>query len=836
MFKRIFATAVLVLGLIVPSAVQFSAVYAADNGLQTGDYNVTVLYAKTNQDSLAAIGTDGNDLPDVPNQSNAANFVADPAVNDVLSTQVRVHIDGDSDESTWYFTTKSTDAINDIDLSGFADGSQEPVETAAGFEVKMDKDSTLGTLRDFTWPNYIGLKSAGTYTMMGVTDMQPVQTTQPQTLADGEYNVPIAHYKTGTTDPSTMDKYFGSSAKVAVAGDQATVTLSVTDSGLDYLTAYRLDTQSTTTDKTALKDLLYSDSAAADHANWVPQTANVTVDKTAKTFTTTVPLADLSDTIHTAMEINAGSYGMMYQSADMVFALDQAQKIDASSSSTSSSAQQASSSSAASSTPSSSVSSASSAQSSAASSSSVSQSSSSAVSSSNSSAVSSSTASQTVLPDGTYQLNVFWDEAGGTASNPKPTGNPSMIQGNGFWSNEVTLTVKNGAAKLTFTEPKGMDWMKYIKLVGDQFGTADLPFTPTVLTTGDDSSGTGKWSVNLTAKQALKLTNNANILLNLGYYVPQINFDHENVLVYMDIKSGAPKPVTVNVPTQSSSSSSAASSSQTTKPVTSKSNANSVQTSDWDIATAKMNKLPKFTGALTYQILNTAGQLDTHVSSFYAQRGESTTKVAKYVKNANGTYDVYVLVYQPMIGQLYAITLPKSDLNTHQETVVQSVRLADGSELKAYKFTVKQLPATGKTLDVTEGIKVAFHNMPNAGYPIVLRLLGQNAVGATAINGDQSAPIVAVNGDTSLANAPEVTSAPLVQASMTVQNSAPSQQKAVESTKKTTTTPQTSASKTSNQEGSKPADDTTKQAIIVASVAAIVGIGGGLIFWRKWFV
>ncbi|HEY4399083.1 MAG TPA: NEAT domain-containing protein [Lactobacillaceae bacterium] len=146
------------------------------------------------------------------------------------------------------------------------------------------------------------------------------------TLADGTYLIPIHNYKTGTTTSSSMDKTLASYAKVVVANGQATVSITVTNaSTFNMMAAYRLDTQSTSNAAADVQALLYSDMTGDDTTSWVKNTADATADTPNLTFTQTVPLADLSGVLSTAMHIPAaGQYG--WNTADMVFDLANAQK------------------------------------------------------------------------------------------------------------------------------------------------------------------------------------------------------------------------------------------------------------------------------------------------------------------------------------------------------------------------------------------------------------------------------------------------------------------------------------------------------------------------------
>lgn len=70
-------------------------------------------------------------------------------------------------------------------------------------------------------------------------------------LANGKYSVKYAIYKTGTTKPSEAAGYFNTKAAVSVKNKKATVTLTVTKAGNQYIKAMTLDGKTATVTKKA---------------------------------------------------------------------------------------------------------------------------------------------------------------------------------------------------------------------------------------------------------------------------------------------------------------------------------------------------------------------------------------------------------------------------------------------------------------------------------------------------------------------------------------------------------------------------------------------------------
>ncbi len=60
-------------------------------------------------------------------------------------------------------------------------------------------------------------------------------------LPNGKYSVPVHIYKTGTTTASEAAQYFNSSAKVSVKSKRATVSLTTTKAGNQFIKAMTLD-------------------------------------------------------------------------------------------------------------------------------------------------------------------------------------------------------------------------------------------------------------------------------------------------------------------------------------------------------------------------------------------------------------------------------------------------------------------------------------------------------------------------------------------------------------------------------------------------------------------
>lgn len=125
---------------------------------------------------------------------------------------------------------------------------------------------------------------------------------------------------------------------------------------------------------------------------------------------------------------------------------------------------------------------------------------------------------------GQYTAHVTYKNA------DKPT-EDSMIETGGLWDKNVKYTVAaNGSADLTIKQDKMMNYMAYVKYVGQN--PKAQPVDTQKVDNGDD---TGSWKARLTRNQATELKTGADITISMQYTVPGL-FTH-NVDVLMQIDS-----------------------------------------------------------------------------------------------------------------------------------------------------------------------------------------------------------------------------------------------------------------------------------------------------------
>lgn len=125
---------------------------------------------------------------------------------------------------------------------------------------------------------------------------------------------------------------------------------------------------------------------------------------------------------------------------------------------------------------------------------------------------------------GQYTAHVTYKNA------DKPT-EDSMIETGGLWDKNVKYTVAaNGSADLTIKQNKLMNYMAYVKYVGQN--PKAQPVDTQKVDNGDD---TGSWKARLTRNQATELKTGADITISMQYTVPGL-FTH-NVDVLMQIDS-----------------------------------------------------------------------------------------------------------------------------------------------------------------------------------------------------------------------------------------------------------------------------------------------------------
>lgn len=125
---------------------------------------------------------------------------------------------------------------------------------------------------------------------------------------------------------------------------------------------------------------------------------------------------------------------------------------------------------------------------------------------------------------GQYTAHVTYKNA------DKPT-EDSMIETGGLWDKNVKYTVAaNGSADLTIEQDKMMNYMAYVKYVGQN--SKAQPVDTQKVDNGDD---TGSWKARLTRNQATELKTGADITISMQYTVPGL-FTH-NVDVLMQIDS-----------------------------------------------------------------------------------------------------------------------------------------------------------------------------------------------------------------------------------------------------------------------------------------------------------
>lgn len=125
---------------------------------------------------------------------------------------------------------------------------------------------------------------------------------------------------------------------------------------------------------------------------------------------------------------------------------------------------------------------------------------------------------------GQYTAHVTYKNA------DKPT-EDSMIETGGLWDKNVKYTVAaDGSADLTIKQDKMMNYMAYVKYVGQN--PKAQPVDTQKVDNGDD---TGSWKARLTRNQATELKTGADITISMQYTVPGL-FTH-NVDVLMQIDS-----------------------------------------------------------------------------------------------------------------------------------------------------------------------------------------------------------------------------------------------------------------------------------------------------------
>ncbi|KRN87299.1 hypothetical protein IV43_GL001600 [Ligilactobacillus acidipiscis] len=125
---------------------------------------------------------------------------------------------------------------------------------------------------------------------------------------------------------------------------------------------------------------------------------------------------------------------------------------------------------------------------------------------------------------GQYTAHVTYKNA------DKPT-EDSMIETGGLWDKNVKYTVAaNGSADLTIKQDKMMNYMAYVKYVGQ-----NLKAQPVDTQKVDNGDDTGSWKARLTRNQATELKTGADITISMQYTVPGL-FTH-NVDVLMQIDS-----------------------------------------------------------------------------------------------------------------------------------------------------------------------------------------------------------------------------------------------------------------------------------------------------------
>ncbi|WEV57076.1 hypothetical protein [Ligilactobacillus acidipiscis] len=126
---------------------------------------------------------------------------------------------------------------------------------------------------------------------------------------------------------------------------------------------------------------------------------------------------------------------------------------------------------------------------------------------------------------GQYTAHVTYKNA------DKPT-EDSMIESGGLWDKNVKYTVAaDGSADLTIKQDKMMNYMAYIKYVGQN--PQAQPVDAQKVDNGDGN--TGSWKAHLTKNQTTELKTGADITISMQYTVPGL-FTH-NVGVLMQIDS-----------------------------------------------------------------------------------------------------------------------------------------------------------------------------------------------------------------------------------------------------------------------------------------------------------
>lgn len=127
---------------------------------------------------------------------------------------------------------------------------------------------------------------------------------------------------------------------------------------------------------------------------------------------------------------------------------------------------------------------------------------------------------------GDYTANVTYKNA----DNPSKD---SMVEG-GVWEKTVKYTVAaDGSADLTVKQDQMMNFMKYVKYVGE-----NAQSQPTDMQKIDDGNGnTGSWKVHLNQTQTAELKKGKQITIAMKYFVPGIFPDGHEVKVLMQIDS-----------------------------------------------------------------------------------------------------------------------------------------------------------------------------------------------------------------------------------------------------------------------------------------------------------
>lgn len=127
---------------------------------------------------------------------------------------------------------------------------------------------------------------------------------------------------------------------------------------------------------------------------------------------------------------------------------------------------------------------------------------------------------------GQYTAHVTYREEYNSSKN-------SMIEDQGMWNKDIHYEVAaDGSSNLTIQQEKMMEYMKTVDYIGENTQGSRVPMQKSEV---DENNGS--WKVHLTPALTAELQAGHKILIKMHYYVPFINFDHDNVGVLVQVNS-----------------------------------------------------------------------------------------------------------------------------------------------------------------------------------------------------------------------------------------------------------------------------------------------------------